>query len=396
VIVDVVSDDSFTYGQREDLMRLAEARLLGLAGVETLYTEIHGTESDLVGRFRLFLAPWQTRAPARAIGEAARTATADIAGLEIRVDAAGAGPAGSTPMQLEVIGRDLDAVNAAVDRIRGVMARIGDFVDVQDSRSSAGIEWVLDVDRREAARHGINLRTLERQLQLLTRGVDIGSFRPPDASETIDIRVRMVPEERNFEHLRLLRVATPDGLVPLANFATWAPEPRSGTITRVDQRRVMSISADVAPGVLVSDRVTALRGALAEIDLPQGVSWTFRGEAQRQDDAIGDLLALFAVGLVAMFTVLVLQFNSYRQALIMSMLLSLEVDVLGRAIVHGAPFTQYWVELSVAIVGGLIIATALTLVVTPAMLVLTRARAPRPAHPPVKDQTRPRVGHAGP
>ena len=55
---------------------------------------------------------------------------------------------------------------------------------------------------------------------------------------------------------------------------------------------------------------------------------------------------------------------------LMPMVLGMNINFIDREIVFGAPSTQYWTELSSAIAGGLVIATVLTLVVTPAMLML--------------------------
>jgi multidrug efflux pump len=59
---------------------------------------------------------------------------------------------------------------------------------------------------------------------------------------------------------------------------------------------------------------------------------------------------------------------------LMPMVIGLNIDFFTRDIVYGAPSTQYWTELSSAIAGGLVIATLLTLVVTPAMLMLGGGR----------------------
>jgi multidrug efflux pump len=47
----------------------------------------------------------------------------------------------------------------------------------------------------------------------------------------------------------------------------------------------------------------------------------------------------------------------------------LTVDFLDRDVSVGAPSTQYWVQLATAISGGLLVATPLTLLFTPVMLV---------------------------
>ncbi|SFD72640.1 efflux RND transporter permease subunit [Roseivivax sediminis] len=64
---------------------------------------------------------------------------------------------------------------------------------------------------------------------------------------------------------------------------------------------------------------------------------------------------------------------------LMPMVIGLNVNFFTREIVYGAPSTQYWTELSSAIAGGLTVATVLTLVVTPAMLMLREKRATRAA-----------------
>ena len=62
---------------------------------------------------------------------------------------------------------------------------------------------------------------------------------------------------------------------------------------------------------------------------------------------------------------------------LLPMVIGLNIDFFAREIVYGAPSTQYWTELSSAIAGGLVVATVLTLVVTPAMLMLREKRETR-------------------
>jgi multidrug efflux pump len=67
---------------------------------------------------------------------------------------------------------------------------------------------------------------------------------------------------------------------------------------------------------------------------------------------------------------------------LMPMVLAITVDFLGRDFSIGAPSTQYWVQLATAISGGLLIATPLTLLLTPTLLVWgARATTPGTARP---------------
>ena len=56
---------------------------------------------------------------------------------------------------------------------------------------------------------------------------------------------------------------------------------------------------------------------------------------------------------------------------LMPMVLTLTVDLIGRDIAYGAPSAQWWTQLSSGIAGGLALATVLTLVLTPCLLMLS-------------------------
>jgi len=62
---------------------------------------------------------------------------------------------------------------------------------------------------------------------------------------------------------------------------------------------------------------------------------------------------------------------------LLPMVIGVNLNFFTREIVYGAPSTQWWTELSSAIAGGLVVATVLTLIVTPAMLMLGEKKAPR-------------------
>ena len=343
------------------------------------------------------------------------------------------------------------------------MERQGGFTDITDTRPLPGVEWSIRVDRSEAARFGADVSLLGQAVQLLTQGITVADYRPDDAEGSVDIRVRFPSQDRTLEDLQSLRVPTNAGLVPISNFVTFAPSPSTGTIKRVDQKRVITIEANVAPGLLGDDQITTLQATLEEAQLPDRVVCTCVGVAEDQQDAMIFLIGAFLTAIGLMFAILVTQFNSFYQAFLvmsaivfsvagvlmgllvtgrpfgivmggigvialagivvnnnivlidtyndlrrsgqsaleaalrtgaqrlrpvlltsvttalglMPMVIGLNIDFFTREIVYGAPSSQWWTELSSAIAGGLVIATVLTLVVTPAMLMLAEKKAHR-------------------
>ena len=76
------------------------------------------------------------------------------------------------------------------------------------------------------------------------------------------------------------------------------------------------MSADVADGYNVTKVTTAAQTAIAEVDLPQGITASFQGENEAIMDAIEQLLLMLLLGIVLVYLVMVAQFQSLRSPLI--------------------------------------------------------------------------------
>ena len=457
--VTVRARDNFSIYERDALVREVENRLLEYDEIASVYARSSAdrqSDEEVIGTIQIELLEWDERRTAAEIGEEIRAEMAAIPGIDVQVQTQSSGPGAGKPVQVELRSRNTELQNEAVEAVLAAMRRIGGFTDIIDTRPLPGVEWRVQVDRSEAARYGADVSLLGQAVQLLTQGITVADYRPDDAEGPVDIRVRFPAGDRTLEELESLRVPTDAGLVPVSNFVTFEPSPRTGTIKRIDGQRVITIEANVAPGLLVNDQITALRVALERTDLPAGVEWSFGGEAEEQQDAMTFLLGAFASAIGLMFAILLLQFNSFYQTLVvmsaivfsvagvllgllvtgrpfgvvmggigvialagivvnnnivlidtyndlkragqrpfeaalrtgaqrlrpvlltsittilglMPMVIGLNIDFFARRIVYGAPSTQWWTELSSAIAGGLFVATVMTLVVTPAMLLL--------------------------
>ncbi|MEF2071704.1 efflux RND transporter permease subunit [Consotaella aegiceratis] len=465
--VQIRARDNLSIYEKDGLVRRVENRLLDLDEVQSVYARTLGPGQarqfgdDVIGVIQLELNEWDQRRRADVIFDDIRQRVADIPGIEVQVQAQEQGPGSGKPIDLKLKGPDLDTLADAVAQVRAMMDDIGGFEDITDSRPLPGVEWQVKVDRKEAARFGADVTLLGQAVRLLTNGIEVSDYRPEDAEDEVAIRVRFPADDRTLERLEQLRIPTNDGLMPIRNFVTFAPSPKVDSIIRIDQRRVMSIESDVAPGLLANDEVVKLRSRIEAAGLPTGVDYEFGGEAEDQAEAASFLIGAFLTAIFLMFIILVTQFNSiYQSVLVMTaiifssagvfygllitgrpfgvvmggiglialagivvnnnivlidtyndlrkrgqspmeavlrtgaqrlrpvfltsvttvlglvpMVMGANVDFIARKIEFGAPSTQWWTELSAAIAGGLTFATTLTLILTPAMLMLGESLA---------------------
>ncbi|MEO0929521.1 MAG: efflux RND transporter permease subunit, partial [Pseudomonadota bacterium] len=245
--VNVRAKDNFSVYEQDALVRQVEGRLAAYDEIASVYARSGGSGqgSDTIGSLQLELAEWDTRRPVALIAEDIRADMAEIPGIEVVVETDAGGPGGGKPINLEVVGRISAEQETAVEMILAEMTRIGGFIDVVDSRPDPGVEWLIEVDRSEAARSGADVALLGQAVQLLTRGITVADYRPEGSDDEVDIVVRFPAADRTLAELEALRVPTNAGLVPISNFVSFNPAPQSGVITRIDQARVITISADV-------------------------------------------------------------------------------------------------------------------------------------------------------
>ena len=454
--------------QKDALVREVENRILDMDGFASVSARTgdggNQASADTIGVIQLELADWQQRPPADDMMEEVRRRTASLPGVLIEAAKERNGPNQGKPVSIEVaavVPSDLAESNkrlsAAIQHLLKGMSEVGGFRDIEDSRPMPGIEWQMTVDRAEAARYGADITLIGNAVQMVTNGILLGEYRPEDADDEIDIRARFPSDSRSLERLMDISIQTGSGLVPISNFVTRDPAPRVTQIERVATRRVMSIDANVAPGVLADSEVRKLQAWLEENPLGDaGVRVSFKGEDQDQKESSAFLAKAFGVALFVMLIILVAQFNSFYQAgLILSAVLlstaavflglmlmqrpfgivmggvgvislagvvvnnniilidtynvlraqgmaphealmrtgaarfrpvlltagttilgllpmafAVNVDLLGREVTVGAPSAQWWLDLSSAVAGGLAFATPITLLLTPALLML--------------------------
>ena len=369
-IVHVRARGDLSVVERDRLVRDVERRILGMPEFASVYAR-SGTHfrsevsEDTIGIVQLELVDWRHRRPAAEILDEVRSRTADLAGIVLEVRKEDQGPAAGKPIQIEVNAPAPELLTGAVARVRAVLDSVDGLVDVTDTRPTPGLEWQMRVDREEATRFGVDLSAVGSTVRLVTNGINVGGYRPDDADDEVEIRVRFPFGDRRIDQLDRLRVTTPEGAVPLTNFVTREAVPRTGTIHRTDGLQVLKVEADVDEGVLVDDKVTEIKALIANAGLDPRIAVKFRGEDEEQRAAEAFLLKAFGAALFVMAIILVTQFNSfYQAALILSAVVLSTVGVLLGLLVIDQPFGIVMSGIGVIALAGIVVNNNIVLIDT--------------------------------
>ena len=193
-------------------------------------------------------------------------------------------------------------------------------------------------------------------IQLVTNGIKIGEYRPDDADDEIDIRVRYPYDSRSLTQIDELRIPTSTGLVPISNFVKRVPANKVSTIQRTDMRRTMKVEADVEEGYLDGDVVKELAARLQYLGIDPSVSVQFRGGSEDQMEAQAFLMKAMGIAIAVMAIILVTQFNSLFQAfLILTAVIFSTGGVLLGHLIMNKPFGTVMSGVGVITLAGIVV-----------------------------------------
>lgn len=355
--------------EQDKILTRVENLLIGNDAFKSVYTRT-GSDSqdggDVIGNISLELKDWNKRPKAVELIADMEHMVADIAGVQIEFLKNEGGPGGGgKPINVQVSASSSEKLHEAVEYIRGQMDDVGGFSGVEDNRPLPGIEWRLNVDREQAARYGANIALIGNAVQLITSGIRVAGYRPDDATDELDIRMRYPVAQRNLDQITDLRVLTSQGMVPISNFVTLSPAPKTGVINRVDGNRVITIQSDVAEGELPDAQKKALEQRLLDGPQDPEVSVVFKGEAQEQQEAGIFLMTAFISAIFFMMIILVTQFNSLYQALlVLSAILFSTSGVLIGLLVTGQTFGVVMVGIGIIALAGIVVNNNIVLIDT--------------------------------
>lgn len=359
----------FSAVETDAIVQRVEAKLSGMSEVRALYARSFAVPNeqmgnDVIGMLQFQFIDWHERRPARAILADMAERAQDIPGITLEFQEQEMGPGGGKPIVLEISATDPAVADAGVDQLHQLMREVGGFVDIQDDRSLPGVEWRINVDREAAARMGTDITTIGSAVQLLTTGLQVASYRPPEVSDEVDIRVRLPQNWRSLDQLERLTINTQRGQVPISHFVTLIPAPKVGTLSRIDGRRAITIQADLSPGYLADERLRALLDA-SRGSLPDGLMVNVAGEQEDQQESMQFLVSAFLIAIGLMALILVTQFNSFYQAgLVLSAIVFSTAGVLMGLLITGQAFGIVMVGMGIIALAGIVVNNNIVLIDT--------------------------------
>jgi multidrug efflux pump subunit AcrB len=244
---------------------------------------------------------------------------------KISVIELGSGPPAGSDVQITLLGDDLNLLDAYSDKAVNFLKSQHGIINIDKSMKTGTSKIVFVPDKAKVTQAGLSLDTLGFWLRVYASGftLDTARFNNKD----VDVVFYTNSINATPEGIGNLAVPTPNGSVPLMSLGTIRLENNPTTITRLSQKRSVTISAGVLPGYSVSDANSKLLAyANNKLALPEGYSIKTGGVNEQNTKSVQSIFQAMGFSFLLIMATMVIQFGSYRQAAMILSLIPLAVS----------------------------------------------------------------------
>lgn len=359
--------------EKDTAVRMAESRMLGWPGIESVYTRVgkvsgggNNVAEDVVGVIQYEFVDWRERKSAGDILEDFRAEMTGFPGVEIEVSVPQGGPPTGKAIQVRLSAVDPAGLDAAAKAVADMLRNTPDVIDISDGLPPPGIDWELKVNRSVAARYGIGPASVGTAVQLVTTGLKLSDYRPAGVDDAVDIRLRLPEDRRTLSALDDLRIETAQGSVPISNFVTREPALSTGTLSRIDGARTVTVEAGISEGVQADQLRKGVVASIEKMDLEsKGIRWKLAGEDEEQAAAGAFLGKAFGAAIFLIFVVLLAQFNKFISVgLVLSAVVMSTIGVFLGLLIMGQPFGVVMSGIGIIALAGVVVNNNIVLIDT--------------------------------
>jgi multidrug efflux pump subunit AcrB len=251
---------------------------------------------------------------------------------------------------VRVSGKSFDRISEVVNQLEDAMNQIDDLASVSSDKNPLTYQMNLDVDNEIASSMGITTYDIQSQINIALYGKNSTVFRK-DGKE-FAVNLKSTADSESDLYNMAIKSSLTDKKVPLRQFATIGFSKKQDTINNYEREEAVHIYGIEKPGASPVDIENYIENQILPTIDTVGVKVSFDGEREQVQKYFGAAGALAGGAIFLIFVILIVQFNSFMQALIilMTIPLSLIGSIIG-LLIFGQPLSFTAVLGIIALIG---------------------------------------------
>jgi HAE1 family hydrophobic/amphiphilic exporter-1 len=268
------------------------------------------------------------RIPSYALADEIRADLSNIQGATIDVSAPSGGPPSGAAFQAQIAGDDLQTLDKIATDLKPLLDSIPGTVNSDISLKDAPAEYTFALDPVKMAFYNLNASLVGSTLRTAISGTKISTIILNN--KTIDVVAKFeknkIPTLDAIQNLEILNTANQP--VFIKDVAKVELNPSVESITRLDQKRTVLLTADVSGTTNANQVLAEFQKKLAKsYHLPSGYEITYGGQNEQNTQSVQSILQAMLIAALLIVSTMVIQFNSFKKAAIV--LVTLPLALIG-------------------------------------------------------------------
>ena len=238
-------------------------------------------------------------------------------GAEIEVKEFEQGPPIEAPIAIRIIGDNLDSLKKIAHDAEQIIASTEGTININNPLRTSATDLQVKINRAKAGMLGIPLVDIDRAVRASLAGLPVSDYRDPEGKEyqiVVRLPIQDNPSYSDFDKIYIASVT--GSQVPLKQVASIEFAATPMEIDHHNLDRNVTLTSDVIGGMSVNATTKKVINRLDQYDWPKGFRYAVGGELESQQESFGGMVQAVIIAMVSIFAVLVLQFRSYSQPLI--------------------------------------------------------------------------------
>ena len=327
--VNVEAPTGLNLEETDKIVREVEGRLLKYKEINN-FTTIVGSASSGIGSVgggssnsshlstvSIKLVPKEERnIKSYDLGDKIRKDLSDINTANVTVDLPSSGPSTGSAFEAQISGENLQQLDKIAYDLKPLLASVPGVVNPEISLKDSPADYTFHLNPARLELYGLNAASVGSTLRLAISGTEVTTVLKD--GEEIKVIARFsedkIPDLEALQNLQILNLQNQP--VFLKDVADIKLEPSVETITRIDQKRVVTLSAAAGADTNSTEMLSAFKEKIKNYQLPDGYKINYGGESEQSTESVMSILQAMVVAIFLIMITLIIQFNSVKKVFV--------------------------------------------------------------------------------
>ncbi len=240
----------------------------------------------------------------------------DLEGALVRIESPSGGPPSGAAFEARISGDNLQILDTIANDLEQILLSVNNVVASEMSLKESPADYTFKLKPERLELYNLNAAHLGSALRLAISGTEVTKVLKN--GEEIKVMARFdqvkIPDLAAVQNLQILN--TQGQPIFIKDVAEVHLEPSLEKITRINQSRTAILTGTTKGGTNAATVLKEFQAKIRDYELPEGYEITYGGENEQSAESVQSIIQAMLLAFVLIIATLIIQFNSFRQAII--------------------------------------------------------------------------------